>query len=515
MDALEVSPFAPTVVGAMGRRRGLVLACVVVLGAAGIALGVATAGTATAKASLIVTNPSTGNADANYSATQAEIMKMPKTAADAATAVNQKIPGANLTGAEITKNLTVSVDQNSNLITVAFSDSNSAVAIGGANAIVDTYTKVLSASNQAISTVRTDLNTLTTETATSPAASAAASKLNQDLTPLLSSANGSGLGILQSSPATTASVPSKTSAIRFGLLGIVLGLLVGAALAYFTVNRRPRIENRLEPELLLERPFLAEIPDFTLDRLPSDLPAFDGERSAAAEGFRFAADALEPGQTYAVISANTGDGKSVTVANLAVTAARSGKRVLAIDANFDGQGLSWLLGVPAERVGLAEVLHGSIGTEEGIRHVEQVPGKLFVLPPGLADDGRPITFDQEAIRDLLKEVRRRFDLVIIDAPAVLERAAGNALAKQADAAVAIIPFGADIRVTEEFAKRVSLLHLPVRGYFFTRSPRRTGGTAGRRRAAAPAAGARKAGLPGGPNGQSNGRYSKSSVGSGV
>jgi len=516
MDALEVSPFAPTVVGAMGRRRGLVLACVVVLGAVGIALGVKTAGTATAKASLIVTNPSTGNTDSNYSATQAEIMKMPRTAAAAADAVNKAIPGANLTGPEVMKDRTVTVDQNSNLITVAFSNSDSAIAMSGANAIVDTYTKALAASNQTVTAVKTDLNALTTATATSPTAAGAAQKLSTDLGPFLSASASSGLAS-PPSLATTASTPSKASAIRFGLLGIFLGLVLGAALAYFTVNRRPRIENRLEPELLLERPFLAEIPDFTLDRLPSDLPAFDGERSAAAEGFRFAADALEPGQTYAVISANTGDGKSVTVANLAVTAARSGKRVLAIDANFDGQGLSWLLGVPSERVGLAEVLHGSIGAEEGIRHVEQVPGKLFVLPPGLADDGRPVTFDQDAIRDLLKEVRRRFDLVIIDAPAVLERAAGNALAKQADAAVAIIPFGADIRVTEEFAKRVSLLHLPVRGYFFTRSPRRTGGNnAGRRRAAAPSGGgARKAGLPGGSNGQSNGRYSKPSVGSGV
>ncbi|WP_045876762.1 AAA family ATPase [Pseudofrankia sp. DC12] len=525
MDALEVSPFAPTVFGAMSRRRGLVLVCVVLLGAVGIAIGVKTSGAATAKASILVEDPSASNPDAHYAANQASIMKMPKTADVAAAGVNKQFPSAHLTGRQLSKHLTVSLDQNSDLITVSYRDSSPEIAQAGANALVDAYKAVVTtiasdANKNEIDGLRKAIATVTAQINTDPAARAAGSPQQAVLSQLYSqwsAATGKSAvtltGIVDSSPAAVPSSASKSAAIRFGLLGVVLGLLVGAALAYFTVNRRPRIENRLEPELLLERPFLAEIPDFTLDRLPSDLPAFDGERSAAAEGFRFAADALESGQTYAVISATSGDGKSVTVANLAVTAARSGKRVLAIDANFDGQGLSWLLGVPSERVGLADVLHGSISAEEGIRLVEQVPGKLFILPPGLADDGRPVTFDPEAIGDVLKEVRRRFDLVLIDAPAVLERAAGTALAKQADAAVAIIPFGADIRVTEEFAKRISLLSLPVRGYFFTRSPRRGGTGAGKRRAAQPAA--RKAGLSGGSSGQGGNRYNKPSVGSGV
>ncbi|ADP78265.1 tyrosine-protein kinase family protein [Pseudofrankia inefficax] len=526
MDALEVSPFAPTVFGAMARRRGLVLVCVVLLGAIGIAVGVKTSSAATAKASLIVADPSTGSTDSHYSANQAAVMRLPVTATAAAKLVNQQFPSANLTGSQLHHDLSVSLDQNSDLITVSYRDSSPQIAAAAANAVLKAYRDAIVASNKAtndaaLAQITGALKTLNTEIATPGSAASQPnstenqlkSRLIEQYVQLQSNSTVSEDGIVQSSPAAIPTGPSKSAAIRFGLLGIVLGLLVGAALAYFTVNRRPRIENRLEPELLLERPFLAEIPDFTLDRLPSDLPAFDGERSAAAEGFRFAADALESGQTYAVISATSGDGKSVTVANLAVTAARSGKRVLAIDANFDGQGLSWLLGVPAERVGLAEVLHGSISAEEGIRLVEQVPGKLFILPPGLADDGRPVVFDHEAIGDMLKEVRRRFDLVIIDAPAVLERAAGTALAKQSDAAVAIIPFGADIRVTEEFAKRISLLNLPVRGYFFTRSPRRAGAGAGKRRAAQPAA--RKAGLPGGSNGQGGNRYNKPSVGSGV
>jgi Mrp family chromosome partitioning ATPase/capsular polysaccharide biosynthesis protein len=524
MDALEVSPFAPTVVGAMGRRRGLVLVCVVLLGAAGIALGVKSSGSVTAKASVLVQDPATGTADSHYSANQASIIQMPDTAEAAAKIVNQQYPSAHLTGTGMSKNLHISTDQNNDLIKVSFSDSSPDIAAAGANAVLTAYqdiaTKIATDSNAAtIKGILSAMQEINGQTNTDAATKQAAlTQLSQQYATAAGKSAGSNLtGIVTLSKASVPQGASKTNIIRFGLLGIILGLVIGAAAAYFTVNRRPRIENRLEPELLLERPFLAEIPDFTLDRLPSDLPAFDGERSAAAEGFRFAADALEPGQTYAVISATSGDGKSVTVANLAVTAARSGKRVLAIDANFDGQGLSWLLGVPNERVGLAEILRGAINTEEGIRHVEQVPGKLFVLPPGLADDRSPVGFSPEAVGDILKEVRRRFDLVIIDAPAILERAAGTALAKHSDAAVAIIPFGADIRVTEEFAKRISLLGLPVRGYFFTRSPRRGGAGGGRRSSgSATAAGGRKSGLPGGSGGQGgNGRYSKSSVGSGV
>ena len=538
MDALEVSPFAPTVVGAMGRRRGIVLVCVVAFGAVGVALGASSNG-AVAKSSVVVNSTSVTSSTPVTSgstlspADQAAIMKLPSNLDAAAKLVNAKFPSANLTGAAMGKNVTVKLDANSDLVTVSYTDSSPQLAAEAADDVILSYvhsvvTANKTAYNQKLTTLMTQIGRLNGSPDISNTSSQdyqlralyfqQYSLLIGAAPPTDPAAAAAAVGTY--SPAEIPKAAGKTGAIRFGLLGAIVGLILGAAIAYFTANRRPRIENRLEPELLLERPFLAEIPDFTMDRLPSDLPAFDGERSAAAEGFRFAADALESGRTYAVISAVSGDGKSVTVANIAVTAAKAGRRVLAIDGNHDGQGLSWLLGVPADRPGLAEVLSGELGVADAIRRVEQVSGNLAVLPAGTAGDGGSGRFDPEATADLIKGLRSRYDLVVIDAPAVLERAAGTVLAKQADAVVVVVPFGADIRITEEFAKRVSLLGLPVLGYFFTRSPGRSG-RSGRRRAGQNSKGASTPSrrLPAGPPSASNGaapdRYQKPSVGTGV
>jgi Mrp family chromosome partitioning ATPase len=487
MNALEVSPFAPTVFGAMNRRRGLVLACVVVLGTAGAVYGASSSGTATAKASIVIDSTgSTGQTPAGGSlatADQAAIMKLPSNLDAAARLVDQKYPAAGVTGAQLSGKVTVTQDTSSDLITVSFAGDDPKVAAEAADDVILAYVNTIIADNNA--EYRERLTNLTNQIAKLNAAPDIQDTASQDyqlrsqylqqFALLAPPASGPG-AVGTYSPAETPALSGSGGAILFALLGVIVGLVGGGGAAYLMVGHRPRIENRLEPELLLERPFLAEIPDFSLDRLPSDLPAFDGERSAAAEGFRFAADALEPGRTYAVVSAVSGDGKSVTVANIAVTAARAGRRVLAIDGSTDGQGLSWLLGVPADRPGLAEVMRGEVDPAAAISRIEQVPGNLHVLPPGFAGDAALSAIDPATTRDVLREVRRRFDLVVIDAPAVLERAAGAVLARQADAVVVVVPYAADVRVTEEFAKRLSLLGLPVLGYFFTRSPHRPAGT---------------------------------------
>ena len=74
-----------------------------------------------------------------------------------------------------------------------------------------------------------------------------------------------------------------------GAVGLVAGLLVGAALAYVLVLRRRKIAGRQDPAVIYGVPMIAEIPAFKGDLLP----VADDAHSAAAEAFRFAAVSVE------------------------------------------------------------------------------------------------------------------------------------------------------------------------------------------------------------------------------
>ncbi len=162
-----------------------------------------------------------------------------------------------------------------------------------------------------------------------------------------------GSGVAFVSPAETAAPAGST---LFVVLGVLLGLILSGVIAYSLARRHRRFEDRMEAQLLLGVPLLADIPHFSSEKLRTPLPVVDAPRSAAAEAFRFAAaglsieqkDRSRPGEepafkVVAITSADVMDGKSVVTANTAFALARAGSRVLVIDADFGGQGVSSLL----------------------------------------------------------------------------------------------------------------------------------------------------------------------------
>jgi receptor protein-tyrosine kinase len=118
-----------------------------------------------------------------------------------------------------------------------------------------------------------------------------------------------------------------------------------------------------------------------------------------------------------VTSAARGEGKSTTVAYLATALAlHPGRRILAIDLDFREPKLNSHFGVEAPH-GLGEVIRGRCAIEEAI-----VPTGLatlqLLLPPADGEDHKLLlrTEDLERTFDLL---RQAYDLVLLDAPALI------------------------------------------------------------------------------------------------
>lgn len=169
--------------------------------------------------------------------------------------------------------------------------------------------------------------------------------------------------------------------------------------------------------------------------------AHQENRSREMEDYRVLRTRLAhfPGapRIIAISSASAGDGKSVTAVNLAGTlAAKSGARVLLIDADLRRSQSAELLGIP-ETPGLAEVLEERATIHEALVSIEQAPG-LFVITAGECVRNPMELLDSPRWGDLLRSLRLRFDYLVIDTPPIGAVADYDLIEKESEGIIAVV-----------------------------------------------------------------------------
>ena len=124
-----------------------------------------------------------------------------------------------------------------------------------------------------------------------------------------------------------------------------------------------------------------------------------------------------PGQCIAVASGKGGTGKTSFTAGVGAALALSGRRVLCLDCDIGLRNLA--LGLSDRTLmDFSDVAQNRCSLELAAVEHPKIPG-LFLLTAPARPHGRPVTEIQMA--DLLREVRRRFDFCLLDAPAGLGR----------------------------------------------------------------------------------------------
>lgn len=283
------------------------------------------------------------------------------------------------------------------------------------------------------------------------------------------------------SPAEVAEVSGDAGPGRTLAVALLAGLILGMGLAYLLASRRRVFHDRAEPQTVLGAPLLADISDFSEEGLKTRLPVRDNPRSAAAESFRFAAASLElqlarqGAKSLVVISATLGTGKSTVLANLALAAAREGTRVLVIDADFGNQDLTALLAddSPGLAPGLTDVISAGLPFSEAIRPVSVGPD----LTVSLMSRGRQPVVAADLLRSpkvkrLFATIKDEYDVVLVDAPPLLQVAYTSTLAALVDGALVIVGHKSSTGQLEEAQTRLGLIGVSVFGYLYNRSPLR-------------------------------------------
>jgi capsular exopolysaccharide synthesis family protein len=284
-----------------------------------------------------------------------------------------------------------------------------------------------------------------------------------------------------SSPASSAVASPNSGPGRTMAVALAAGLFAGVGLAYLLASRRRVFRDRMEPELILGVPLLADIPDFTQEGLTTLLPVRDEPRSASAEAFRFAAASLElkmnrqEAKSLAIISPTLGAGKSTVLANIALAAARQGSRVLVIDADFGNQALTTLLAGDEgiREPGLTEVVSGGLTLTQAIRSIAVAPDLLISL---LSRGRQPVAaadlIRSQGAQTLFATAKKEFDMVLVDAPPLLQVAYASTLAGLVDAVLVLVAHGGSVAQLEEALGRLGLIGVSALGYVYNSSPLR-------------------------------------------
>ena len=171
-------------------------------------------------------------------------------------------------------------------------------------------------------------------------------------------------------------------------------------------------------------------------------------RSPAAEAYRALRTNLQFSsldtdlRTILVTSTGPGEGKSTTLANLAVVMAEGGERVLAVDCDLRRASLHTLFGLDNSR-GLTNLF---LNEDAGPLPVQEtgVPN-LQVLTSGPHKPNPSQLLGSHAMVRVLDMLRNAADVVLFDAPPVLAVTDATLLATRMDGVVLVVDAGATRR----------------------------------------------------------------------
>ena len=243
-----------------------------------------------------------------------------------------------------------------------------------------------------------------------------------------------------------ASVPSAAVAPNVPLniaLGALVGLALGVGLAVLRETLDTRIRSQRDVEQVTELPIIGGIV-FDPQAAERPLIVHADPRSPRAESFRTLRTNLQyldverRDRCFVVTSSIGSEGKSTTSANLAISLADAGTRVLLVDADLRKPRVADYMNIEGG-VGLTDVLVGRAELEDVIQPWGR--GQLFVLPAGHIPPNPSELLGSSRMAHIIEEFNRTFDVVIFDSPPLLPVTDAAILAKSVGGAILIVAAG--------------------------------------------------------------------------
>jgi polysaccharide biosynthesis transport protein len=270
--------------------------------------------------------------------------------------------------------------------------------------------------------------------------------------PLTVAANGSSIpeGVLVRAATSAARVEPRP--IRNVALAVVLGLFGGIGLAYLWELLNTQVRDLEEVTRLLRLPLLGVASSEAHRRHP-DLVLQQEPYGRAAESFRILrvnidfANVDRRASVVLMTGAVDGEGRSTTIANLALAFALAGRDVILADLHLRHPSLHHLFGLEG-LCGLSDVALGHVPLDDALAEIPlrtrtgtelgSADGSLRVLPTGPTPSDSGEFVASRTVHDLVAELRGHADLVLVDAPPLLSVGDALTLSSAADALIAVV-----------------------------------------------------------------------------
>ncbi len=273
-----------------------------------------------------------------------------------------------------------------------------------------------------------------------------------------------------SAPATAPFSPRPALNVMMGLIG---GLMVSGAIAFLWEKRDNSFRTPGHARSFLNVPELGVIPTVKVEggkkwrfgnrnKNGSEetnkefVQVFQTTQAAQAASFRPAEsfrvtlasllrESVTGGRPQAILvtSPSPAEGKTTVASNLGMALAETGRNVLLVDGDFRRPRLHHVFELP-NNWGLTSLLAEGANMQDVVGMSTTFPG-LSVLPSGPPPESISKTLYSPALRQFFNLVRTRFDIILIDAPPILEVADARVLGEFADGAVLVLRAGSTDR----------------------------------------------------------------------
>ena len=215
--------------------------------------------------------------------------------------------------------------------------------------------------------------------------------------------------------------PNKSRDLLLGFLG---GIIAGVGLALFVGSLDNNVKNPDEIKQYLGLSFLGLVPaisgkELVDGRSPLLVDAVPQNFAEAFRGIRtnvMFSSAEEGPRSVVVTSTQPFEGKTIVAANLAMSLAQTGQRVLLIDADMRKPRQHDLMNVEQDP-GLSSLLVGRAKAADAIR--TSAAGNLWVLPAGPNPPNPAELLGSTRFKELLKALGQHFDWLVVDSPPVM------------------------------------------------------------------------------------------------
>jgi Mrp family chromosome partitioning ATPase/capsular polysaccharide biosynthesis protein len=269
-------------------------------------------------------------------------------------------------------------------------------------------------------------------------------------------------------PATPPESPISPQPMKSAALGLGLGIIVGLVVAYASARLDTRVRTSAQVAEIVGLPAIGRIP-----RIPrhspkaSDLVSVTEPHGHVSEALRMVRSSLEWAavdselKSLLVTSCVKGEGKTLTISNLAVTLARSGNKVVIVDGDLRAPRLHTVFEMP-NAVGLTSVVLGWVDLDDALQTFVLAPdwpqtrsgphvrmrteqearegavdaGSLQVLTSGPLPPDPGELIASKRMSGVLEQLHQReVDYILVDAPPLLVVGDAGALASSVDGLV--------------------------------------------------------------------------------